>query len=383
MTTTLKGPRKVELVRDANGHRDYKVTYFVESDSYLDGPATALATPGLPLAGATYLVNNDIDTYAYARLDASVKAVIDDDKPRHFLVEVLFSTKGTVGKCQDGQFENPLLEPAKVSGTFRTIREEATHDRLGRPVTNSSHEQIRGPQNEWDIGLPTVRIEQNVGLLNQGTLANMVNTVNGTPLWGLPKRCVKLSNAAWEKKFYGFCLAYYTRVLDFEINAGTWDRNIRDFGTKVLYGHWSNDQWVLDPIDADNAVGNRYNPNHFMRAVDKNGNPTSLVLDGKGRPWNPLATDTSKHWGVHLPDGTFSHCITGTCAAAKAAVLGMTNHLISGPFDTADQCSEYSFETGYHPDYLFCPGASPQAGVRHVEKYGESNFITLGIPLTL
>jgi hypothetical protein len=67
----------------------------------------------------------------------------------------------------------------------------------------------------------------------------MIDTVNMFPLWGLPPRCIKLSNAPWEKKFWGLCEQYYTLTLEFELRSDTFDKDLNDIGTKVLNGHWN------------------------------------------------------------------------------------------------------------------------------------------------
>jgi hypothetical protein len=236
-------------------------------------------------------------------LVSNLKAGVNLAKPtKIFNVTVPFSNKPQ-NRCQDFKVEDPLLEPQKISGGFNRFTEEATKDRYGYPILNSAHEQVRGPQVEFDNNRPVVKIEQNVANLQLDLLTVMIDTVNGYYLWGFPPRSIKLSGVSWERKFYGNCSVYYTRQLEFELaglqDAGltgtgsdpepiqsvykTWDRELLDEGTKVLKGHWKrNGNWVLDKIDG--AYPDPSNPTHFIRFKDRNGENTRVILNGAGLP---------------------------------------------------------------------------------------------------
>ena len=258
--------------RDREGHRTYKIKWLIESDT-TDGPANVLQTAGLPLPGSYWQFSNDIDLWAFCQPDAEVEAhqPQEGDPTRYWSVTQTFTTKPPDfqrQRCNDVTIEDPLLEPAKVSGTFVQQKVEGVYDRFGRPIMSSSFEQLRGPQNEWNDGNQTVRIEQNVATQTQAVTlpANMMNTVNVAALWGMPRRCLLLVNRSFEKLYYGTCFGYYKRTLEFEVNAGTFDRNLLDEGTKALRGHWNNSTgaYVLDQINGANP--SPYNPAHF-RAV--------------------------------------------------------------------------------------------------------------------
>src|SRR5690606_22693106 len=99
-------------------------------------------------------------------------------------------------------------------------------DRYGNPIKSSSHEQFRGSNVEFDANRPTVWVDQNVSSLGLATFASMIDCVNDRPLWGLPKRRIKLSNVTWERKMYGTCRFYYTRKLEFDIRYDGFDRRL-------------------------------------------------------------------------------------------------------------------------------------------------------------
>jgi hypothetical protein len=323
--------------RDSEGHRTWTLVSRVEvTDPGDDGPYTALKCPGLPLPGAQWFFGNDLDVWAFCTARAKVKQVDGEGDPTTaFDVEQEFSTKPPErSRCQDQEVEDPLLEPPQISGSFIKDKKEATHDRFGVPILTSSHEMIRGPQLEFDENRWQVKIVQNVAVLDLPTVSQMKDSVNSATLWGVPRRCIKLSDFSWERKFYGFCDVYYVRTFTFEIhvalNAVTggyssgFDRYLIDEGTKVLHGHWVTSTGAYS---VDNIAGlppDPDNPLHFRRFKDPNGENCRVILNGAGLPAD-----------AELGTGTGTSGVTGG------------------------------------------------GGFRYVEKYNESDFLLLGIPSSL
>lgn len=301
MATTTTGPRSWSMERDDEGHRTYKVKYFVQSDLSTDGPAAVLATSGLPQLGDPYLQDGDFDNWATCRQTCTITPIVTNEPNYWWEIEVTFSTKPDEKRCKDQQIEDPLLIPDRLSGGFTRYTEEAAYNANSLPIINSALEQLRGPQVEFDRNRPSVKIEQNVTSLQLSLVSSLVDTVNDSPLWGLPPRCIKLSNVSWERKFYGSCYLYYTRNLEFEVRypdpnipAGTggFDRLVMDEGSKALSGEWERPLgtepqpptglWVLKNIN--NVPPNPLNPAHFQRFKDYDGNYCRVVLDGTGKP---------------------------------------------------------------------------------------------------
>lgn len=298
MSHIVLGPRTWKGSRDSDGHRTYNVVYRIELDNDRLGPAAALQCPGLPLPGSWWIIRDDIDLWAWCRWDGTMDPYPSDAVVTPFWdIGFVFSTKpptnqgGGGGKpsyCKDFQVEDPLLEPYKISGGTVKDKEEAQTDRFGLPLLTSSWEQIRGPQVEFDKNHDQVRVEFNVAVLNLNLCLSAVNCVNAYPLWGCNPRQIKLSQFDWEKKYYGNCFPYYTRKFEFELNSKGFDRNIIDRGTLVLGGqgsHWdtTTGSWIPAPVGGSPANPN--NPTHFMRAVDRHGNPLGQInLNGRGMP---------------------------------------------------------------------------------------------------
>ncbi len=284
----LVGVISVSGKRDKEGFRNYSVKHLVKC-SVFDGPANVMQTPGLPLYGTIWLFSDDIDVWAWAGLerDVDIHEEKEGDPSEYYVVTTPFTSKPDNKYCKDQQIDDPLLQPPKISGAFVEYNREAARDRFGRAIKYSSHEPVRGQQNEWEEGNPTVKIEMNVSILALGLLCQLNNAVNSSELWGVQARCIKCKVRGWEKKFYGVCYAYYTVTLEFEINWDGWDRNVLDEGNKVLKGHWSpiTGEWVLDFMDlAGTILPNPSNPSHFIQATDTAGNPIHVVLDGAGKP---------------------------------------------------------------------------------------------------
>jgi hypothetical protein len=285
MPTIIDGPYCWEGSRDETGHRTFKVTHLVESE-LRDGPYTIMCTPGLPLVGSPWFFGNDADISAWCRADMTVKyhGVKEGHPGRFWKVDQTFSTKPGQ-RCQDQTIEDPLREPPKLSGSFVKYTLEATHDRYGRALKTSSHEPLRGPQVEFDDGRATVKIEQNIRGLGLATITRMYNTVNGYGMWGLAKRCVKLSEFTWERNVRGTCGFYFTRVLGFDIYFNTFDRWVVDEGNMALHGENKGNSWFVTNLP-DGSTPNPANPFHFVHYKDANGDNAKCLLDGQGRPLN-------------------------------------------------------------------------------------------------
>lgn len=432
MTTAIlgAGPRKMALTVDAEGNREYDVIWLVESDDKYDGPFTVLLTPGLPVVGSFWAFGNDADLWAWCRPDAQVAPhqEKEGDSPRVWAVRQKFSTKSpSVPRCNEQRIEDPLLEPPKISGGFKGYSREATHDRFGNALQTSSHEQIRGAQVEFEEAYSTVRIEINVPILNLGLLASLINGVNDRPMWGMPRRTIKLtSGTTWEEKFYGLCYRYYTLKLEFDVNGEGFDRVILDEGTKVLNGHWrgietpgtSDDtgDWVLDSIG--DTPPDPDNPAHFIRAKDRNGENIKVVLDGEGQPAALTLAITActecpdgapTDWylfglrDIYSPRLTLTHSAGCTWAGTSEIFGSISLNRNSGYW--AIEVEGYRFSYWFPPANTDWNCAGPNLLVKanpemegppyllltrkggpgriNVEKYNEVNLLQLGIPLTL
>lgn len=307
MTTRLVGETTCSLDADEDGYRTYKIDYKIASSDSTDGPANAATTPGLPEEGSTWELNNDVDAWVWCRPNYSVKPFDQqkESKIQYWIVTKYFSNK-PLKRCQQDKVEDPLLMPPKLSGSFVRYTEEATVDRFGLPILNSAFEQFRGPQVEFDKNRPQIKIEMNVATFLQAVTLpqSMVDTVNGLPLWGLPTRCIKLSEAPWERIFTGTCEVYFKIHLTFDIRAETFDKMLLDEGTKVLHGHWNRatGAWTLDNINGVNPDPN--NPQHFDRFKDRQGENTRVILNGAGLPAGVVAdfppADADNHWFVAI-----------------------------------------------------------------------------------
>lgn len=432
----IPGPKTWSMSRDSEGHRTYKIIYLVECVS-TDGPAVALRTPGLPFPGSRWIVDSDIDLWATCRWDAEVAPLVDDGDPNTlFAITFTFSTKPFDRKsCKDTELTDPLLEPYKISGSFTKYTEEAATDRLGLYITNSAHEQLRGPQVEFDANRPQVRIEQNVMRLDLPIFSQMVDCVNAYPMWGLGPRKIKLSNVTWEKKFQGSCQPYYTRTFEFEIRYDGFDRDLLDEGTKVLHGHWGTITWELDNINGQPP--NKNNPHHFDRFKDRQGENCRVILNGQGIPsdirvgsqktyvsifagavvvgddviygynlGNPLTDETYwrqckasvETWDEDIPY-FIGDLVTVTMdlgfktIESGVYICDTDNNTGNNPTESpswtliADDPPGLVNAGDYRTDVVYSKGmyvkdnSKTTPGTIHVEKYAAANFLLLGIPL--
>ncbi len=304
MGSHIVGPTIWSGAIDEDGFREYRLKTLIQCDSVNDGPATAMQTPGLPEEGSLWIIGNDVDIWAWCRPNMTVTPLIEGEPNDQFYVEQRFSTKFGQGRdpknqrCAQQRIEDPLLEPQKISGSFIRKREPAVVDRFGNALFNSSWERLQGPEVEFDESTWQVRISQNVSSLELALCYSMKNTVNQFPLWGAPRRCIKLSDFHWERLYHGSCSKYYTRHFTFDIDFKTHDKLVPDIGTKALRGKWTalsgtsggGLTWTLTSIGG--VAPDPKNPFDFIRIPDYFGNPHRIPLDGKGQPFSPLLNQT-------------------------------------------------------------------------------------------
>ncbi len=409
MAASLYGLRSWELTRDQDGYREYKATFRVMTSNILDGPGVALRCPGLPRPGAMWSIGNDLDQWVWCRPNGSVKPILANETNIGFDIDLTFSNKPIQGKdkqkCHDSEVEDPLLQPQQLSGGTTNTSEEAAFDRFGVMITSSSHELLRGKPVEFDVGKSTLKISQNVPQLQLALCESMKNCVNAFPIYGLYRRMLKLSTFTWEMKFYGQCYRYYTRNFEFDIDYRTFDRDVLDEGFKAIHGENVDGAWRVTPIDGAGTMPNRFNPQHFVRYKDANGENIRTVLDGKGKPLNTVTNIKITF------DQRSATWLTGTATI----VVGENHELIVGDIVTVSGViREHSLvDPGFNGEFtltavdddtvqyavtddpghlidgldwaatLVClKGVTAQPGKIHIERYNEVDFLLLGIPVT-
>jgi hypothetical protein len=221
-----------------------------------------MVAAGLYAIGATWSPGNDIDVWAYCMPYIKVERVKRSEEQNDLWYATQKFTTQPMKRCQTGSIENPLLEPVKTGGSYVKYTKQALFDRNDDPLVTSSLEPIEGAVR--DKNHATVWVEINSASNMLSTFDDMMDTVNDATLWGLPERCVKLSNVTWERNFYAVCTAYYTTRYEFDVDKTTFDETFPDKGTRVL-------QAGGDPDD----------PNDFELFKLK-GENTWTYLDGSG-----------------------------------------------------------------------------------------------------
>lgn len=268
MTTSVIGLIEWGLTLDKDGHRDYKAKVLCKTTDPDDGPQQMFNTSGLAAVGAAWGFGNDTDSWALKWPNEKWTPVLNHETNQYWIVEQLFTTR-PLSRCQTASIEDPLDEPAKLSGSFTKFRKEATRDKDGNPILNSAKQQIKGAILQRDFNHPTVVVEMNVSSLPLSTFSGIVDTVNDATLWGLAAGRVKLSNVSWERKLYGTCTYYYTVRYEFDIQFGGFSVTLLDEGTMKL-----------------GPGGSKNNPKHMIVATDDQNRPRHVILDGNGSEWD-------------------------------------------------------------------------------------------------
>ena len=280
MSASVVGLLDWSLDRDRSGNRDYRALWLVKSTSPLDGPMTAITASGLPVIGSTWNLGNDADPWVYCLPTSKVKrhrAYSEGEIGIYWTVEQLFQSPGKIppgeqGRCNDYENDDPLLEPAKVSGSFINYSKEATVDRNGKAILSSCHQPITGL--EVDRSRFSVQIERNTLDNDLDLYQGFIDTLNDSTLWGVGARQVKFSGLAYERKVYGSCYYYFTHRLEFEIRREGFDEDrILDLGMLEI----NPDRWPRDDSGAytgDTPTSDQLaNPKNFTVIRGPDGNP--------------------------------------------------------------------------------------------------------------
>lgn len=250
---------------DDEGHRTYDIEWLVKvADAWLDGPVKAMQCPALPDIFSTWDWGNDIDDYAYCTPSLRCRPIVQNEATDMYVIGQTFTTKPFTKN--QGNPDNPLLNPPEISGSFTKFTREATRDKNGKGIKSSSHERFKGSVTERDYSRHNVQIKMVSATLPLTTYVQYIDSVNSVSMWGLSARMVKLSNVAWTKHFYGSAWAsvYYDITYEFDIDFQTFRRYIMDEGTKVL-----------------KSGGTLTNPKDFEPYLVK-GQPSPVILNGSG-----------------------------------------------------------------------------------------------------
>lgn len=288
MVAILRGRLDWGLQRTPENGREYGITWLLRTTNPDDGPSTVMLCPDLPQVGDIWEFGTESDPWAFCRPDWTIDCIGKGEPGIYWTVSQTFSTR-PLRRCQDFQFDNPLLEPPDISGTFNREMLEIIKNNDGSIPKTSSHDRITGDIMKFDNGKPTISISFNDSTLGMDKFTEFQDTVNDAPLWGFEKRCVKLSNTTWKRNIYGMCTYYWTKTHEFEIDVKTFDREYLDIGTCCLMG-WSpgSTEPVIDPLVLDPSFGNLpkwMNRANFERYKTASGDYLDRVpLDGVGRP---------------------------------------------------------------------------------------------------
>lgn len=276
MSSKVRGKLDWNVKVDPDGHRNYRILWLIEADTKFDGPANIFGAVGLPAIGDQWIFGNDNDPWAFCWPDWQVSPVLTKEPSLFWTIEQQFTTRPFI-RCMTTQIGNPLLEPPRISGSFVNYTRQTGTNYLGQPVLNSSRQIITGQEMERDFARPGVDISINVYPIDLNIISSSMHTLNDSTLWGLPARYVKLSRCSWQQVFYGVCGYYFTINYGFDINFDTFDKEIKDVGTRVLM-----------------QGGDPTNPTHYQTYNENAGtHGGDIILDGSGNAWTGTGTPGS------------------------------------------------------------------------------------------
>lgn len=260
------------LDTDEEGHRDYTLTWGVETDDALDGPDTAFTAAGLPTPGASLNVGNAVDAWAFYNRKGSARLRKVNANRKAWDITTVFSSRPPK-RCNTSAFEDPLLEPHRVSGDFSQAMEEALQDNAGDPIANSSEQRYTGALVQKPTSRPIVKLQMNVAWIDLDWMAAYADSVNSDVWWSQPVRTIKCTVGPWERRNYGTCNFFFVVNFTFELNRNTWDYILLDEGTRVKVAGSS--------------------PARYAQYKDEREENARTLLDGNG---NALAAGGTPVW---------------------------------------------------------------------------------------
>lgn len=205
------------VLRIDSEHREYAVTYRVETTDTQDGPLTALS--GLPSIGTSYSLPTESDAAAFLVSYAGPELVSVDDTRKYWTCDATYSTKPRK-HCSEDTAQSPLEQPP--DRTFFTIRREAPApdtDNNNQPIVNTANrpfDDLAMDANSWGIRIA----------INQATLHPemdaFVNSVNSGQFYGLGPRKWKLDRVDGAMRFHGSCQTYFAMIYEFISNPKEW-----------------------------------------------------------------------------------------------------------------------------------------------------------------
>lgn len=292
MVAKLLGPIDMALDVAETFHRNYKIRWLVETDNVLDGPTNAYVCPGLPAIGSSWIFGNDNDPDAICWPNWTVTQFnASGSEPTNlWIVEQPFSTRFDMRNLSKDDAQSPFSAPPQVSGSFVKFQREMRFDYQGKPIQSMSWEPLRGKTVEFDDNRPTVTIEMNYAQLGLNVFTFMIDHVNDSPMWGLDRRMVKLSNVKWTRYVYRYGY-YYSRSYDFDVDFKTFDRLVPEEGMKKLKEN-----------------GNRFRYSNWEVRRDEDGQILTkpFFYDKDGKDWDLVdETKIAKKLIQYYPETNF------------------------------------------------------------------------------
>lgn len=247
MSAINKGLLDWSLNREDDGSRTYEVTWLVKTSGPEVGPNEVSFAAGLPAIGTPWSINGDSDPWAFCMPYAQVKRhkSKEGEKSVWWTVTQKFASPSKRGNkegekyCKDQQFEDPLSEPPKISGSFNSFEEETRKAYKVTYESGSAWPNHDDPDTPCSIiadvpavvplfGITRTRSTHDISIsFNKPTLdldlvGYLLNCLNDATLWGMPPGHVRFNSFSWEELYYGVCSKYYRQTLEFSIKRNGW-----------------------------------------------------------------------------------------------------------------------------------------------------------------
>ena len=260
-----------------SGHRTYQSTFRVFTDSVSDGASTVMIYSGLPQLGDPYLWGNSFDYGARMNSLPVVRLEREDQSARKiWIATCTYTTQGR--QLEEQPPDDPLSHPWGVSGDADEWSEEAETDVNGKPLINSSFQQLRGKQVERFRSRRKLTLSKNFPIINQLWIDHYEESTNrsSVSILGMvyPPKHLYMRRITFTREWYAYNTPYFPHTFQIDVHKNGINRKIVDKGTMQLRDNGN----PFDPGDMV-PILNLQTKDQMERYLNGAGGPISDIAD--------------------------------------------------------------------------------------------------------
>lgn len=288
---------------DKDGHRRYRSFFYIYTDDRTDGPPLLTTCAGIPQYKDPYVWANSFDNDAFAQ-NWVFEIVDEKDTMRQWGLLVDYSTEGgrRQGSSDLKHRGNPINEEWQISGSFANFMRPRTHDRFNQPLQNLVEEPYI-PAIETDDSRDTIILSKNTASIDLALRNDFRNKVNGSDIWGLKRRQLKLMQWKFRIMIYGLDQQYVENEFEVHVSDEKDDQgNIVGWTHVILQQGWRH---VASPSETNTEIKYERNEHPKDQVVDQQMNLAqdgTLLPSGSDPVYRSHEIEDERDFSIIFPD---------------------------------------------------------------------------------